>query len=65
VPNVLVANPDNMSEDLQQQITAAIYDNVEQLTQVQAAAADLDPSTAGEIGFMDVCPGSQAYFDDQ
>jgi len=65
VPNVLVANPDNMSEDLQQQITAAIYDNVEQLTQVQAAAADLDPSTAGEIGFMDVCPGSLTYFDTQ
>lgn len=63
VPNVLVANPDNMSEDLQQRITAAIYGNVEQLTQVHSAAADLDPSTAGDIDFMDVCPGSQAYFD--
>lgn len=65
VPNVLVANPDNMSEDLQERITAAIYDNVEQLTQVHSAAADLDPSTAGEIEFMDVCPGSLTYFDTQ
>ena len=65
VPNVLVANPDNMSEDLQERITAAIYDNVEQLTQVHSAAADLDPSTAGEIEFMDVCPGSMTYFDTQ
>jgi hypothetical protein len=65
VPNVLVANPDNMDEGLQEQITAAIFDNREQLTEVHPAAADLDPSTAGDIEFMDVCPGSQTYFDGQ
>lgn len=65
VPNVLVANPDNMDEGLQEQITAAIFDSREQLTEVHPAAADLDPSTAGEVDFMDVCPGSQAYFDGQ
>lgn len=65
VPNVLVANPDNMSQELQQAITTAIYDSREALTEVHPAAADLDPATADEIGFMDVCPGSQAYFDGQ
>ena len=65
VPNVLVANPDNMDEGLQEQITAAIFDNREQLTDVHPAAADLDASTAGDIEFMDVCPGSQTYFDGQ
>ena len=65
VPNVLVANPDNMDEGLQEQITAAIFDSRDQLTEVHPAAADLDASTAGEVEFMDVCPGSQAYFDGQ
>ena len=65
VPNVLVANPDNMDEDLQERITAAIFDSREELTQVHPAAADLDPATAGDIEFMDVCPGSQTYFDGQ
>lgn len=65
VPNVLVANPDNMDEGLQEQITAAIFNSREQLTEVHPAAADLDPATAGEVEYMDVCPGSQAYFDGQ
>ncbi|MGH8775653.1 MAG: TAXI family TRAP transporter solute-binding subunit [Jiangellaceae bacterium] len=65
VPNVLVANPENMPEELQQQITAAIYDNKEQLVAVHPAAEELDAGTASEIGFMEVCPGSQAYFDGQ
>ncbi len=65
VPNVLVANPDNMDEGLQEQITAAIFDSKDQLTDVHPAAADLDPATAGEIDYMEVCPGSQAYFDGQ
>lgn len=65
VPNVLVANPDNMDEGLQEQITAAIFDNREQLTDVHPAAAALDASTAGDLEFMDVCPGSQSYFDGQ
>lgn len=65
VPNVLVANPDNMDEGLQEQITAAIFDNREQLAEVHPAAGNLDASTAGDVEFMDVCPGSQAYFDGQ
>jgi TRAP transporter TAXI family solute receptor len=64
VPNVLVASPD-MPEDLQRQITAAIFDNREQLIEVHPAAEEMDPATAGDIDFMEVCPGAQAYFDEQ
>ncbi len=64
VPNVLVANT-NMAEDLQQQVTAAIFDHKEELVAVHAAAEALDPQTAGDVEFMDVCPGAQAYFDEQ
>jgi uncharacterized protein len=64
VPNVLVASPE-MPEDLQQQITAAIFDNREQLIEVHPAAEELDAATADEITFMEVCPGAQAYFDEQ
>ncbi len=61
-PNVLVANT-SMPEELQQQIAQAIFENKEQLVQVHPAASELDPATAGDIGFMDTCPGAQAYFD--
>ncbi|MEO3435032.1 TAXI family TRAP transporter solute-binding subunit [Inquilinus sp. CAU 1745] len=61
-PNVLVVRAD-MDEELQQNITAAIFDNKEDLVQVHPAAKELDPSTAGEIPFIETCPGSQAYYD--
>lgn len=61
VPNVLVANK-SMTTELQQQITAAIFDHKDELVAVHKAASALDPATAGDVGFMDVCPGSQAYF---
>ena len=64
VPNVLVAPP-GMAEDLQGEITAAMFENREQLIEVHPAAEELDAGTAGDIGFMDVCPGAQAYFDEQ
>jgi uncharacterized protein len=64
VSNVLVA-PTDMPEDLQRQITEAIYENREQLIEVHPAAEELDASTAADIDFMDICPGSQAYFDEQ
>ncbi len=64
VPNVLVASPD-MPEELQQQLTAAMFDNREALADVHPEANNLDPATAGDVGFMDVCPGSQRYFDEQ
>jgi uncharacterized protein len=64
VPNVLVVSSD-MPEDLQQQLTAALYDNLDALAEVHPEANNIDPATADEITFMDVCPGSQAYFDEQ
>lgn len=61
-PNILVARSD-MDESLQQAITAAIFDNKEDLVQVHPAAKELDASTAGEISFIETCPGAQAYYD--
>lgn len=61
-PNILVANT-SMDEGLQQDITAAIYENKEGLIKVHPAANDLDTATGGDIAFIDTCPGSQTYFD--
>jgi TRAP transporter TAXI family solute receptor len=60
-PNVLVVRTD-MEESLQQDIAAAIFDNKEDLVQVHPAAKELDASTAGEIPFIETCPGAQAYY---
>lgn len=62
VPNVLVVNP-AMSQDLQRQITEVLFEQKENLVQVHAAAGELDPATAGDVEFMDVCPGARAYYD--
>ena len=64
VPNLLVVNS-SMDEELQRQLTEAIFDNREQLAAAQAAAKGLDPATADEVDFMDVCPGAQSYFDER
>lgn len=61
-PNLLVAST-SMDEELQQNITAAIFDSKEQLVQVHPAAEELDPATAGDVPFVETCPGAQAYFD--
>jgi hypothetical protein len=63
VPNVLVVNT-SMSEDLQRQITQVLFEQKEDLVSVHPAAEELDASTAGEVDFMDVCPGAQAYYDE-
>ncbi|HYM52472.1 MAG TPA: TAXI family TRAP transporter solute-binding subunit [Candidatus Dormibacteraeota bacterium] len=64
VPNVLVVSSE-MPEDLQRQLTAALFDNKDALAQVHPEASNLDAATAGDLTFMDVCPGSQTYFDEQ
>jgi len=61
-PNILVANTD-MDESLQEDITRAIFENKEQLITVHPAANELDPATAGDVDFIETCPGAQAYFD--
>ncbi|HLU56196.1 MAG TPA: TAXI family TRAP transporter solute-binding subunit [Pseudonocardia sp.] len=62
VPNVLIARSD-MPEQLQQDITRTIFESKDQLAAVHPAANDLDPATAGDVSFVDVCPGAKAYFD--
>ena len=64
VPNVLVVN-NSMPEDLQRQITEVLFTQKEDLVQVHPAAEELDPATAGEVEFMDVCPGAQAFYESQ
>jgi TRAP transporter TAXI family solute receptor len=64
VQNVLVVNTD-MPEDLQRQITQAIFENKDDLVAVHSAAEAIEPEAAQEIEFMDICPGSQAYYDEQ
>ena len=61
VPNVLVVRPD-MPQPLQQDITRVIFENEQQLVAVHPTAADLDAATAGDVTFVPVCPGAQAYF---
>lgn len=63
VPNVLVVNT-SMPEDLQRQITEVLFEQKDALVAAHAAAAELDASTAGDVEFMDVCPGAQAYYDE-
>jgi uncharacterized protein len=61
-PNILVASTE-MDEQLQEDLTGAIFDNKQQLVQVHPAAKEFDPSTAGDVPFIDTCPGAQRYFD--
>lgn len=62
VPNVLIVRSD-MPQQMQQDITRTIFENKAQLATVHPAANELDPATAGQVGFVDVCPGAKAYFD--
>ncbi|GAB3520745.1 TAXI family TRAP transporter solute-binding subunit [Arthrobacter monumenti] len=61
-PNIMVASK-SMDEQLQEDVTTAIFENKDKLVQVHPAAKELDASTAGKIPFIDTCPGSQAYYD--
>lgn len=62
-PNILVANKD-MDEQLQEDVTRAIFEKKDALVQVHSAAKELDASTAGDVPFIDTCPGSQKYYDE-
>jgi hypothetical protein len=64
VPNVLVVNT-SMAEDLQRQITEVLFAQKDDLVQVHPAAGELDPATAGEVEFMDVCPGALSFYNSQ
>jgi TRAP transporter TAXI family solute receptor len=62
VPNVLVVN-NAMDEGLQEQLTALLFEHKDDLVAVHPAAEELDESTAGDVPFMDVCPGAQTFYD--
>jgi TRAP transporter TAXI family solute receptor len=64
VPNVLVVNS-SMPEDLQQDLTAVIFDHKDELVSVHDAANAIELELAQDVGFMEICPGSQAYYDEQ
>lgn len=61
VPNVLVVNT-SMDEGLQEQLTALLFEHKDDLVAVHPAANELDQETAGDVEFMDVCPGAQAFY---
>jgi uncharacterized protein len=63
VPNVLVVNT-SMDEQLQQDLTRLLFEEKDALVAVHPAAEELDLATAQEVPFMDICPGSQAYYDE-
>lgn len=63
VPNVLVVNT-SMDEQLQHDLTALLFEQKEALVAVHPAAEALDPEVAQDIGFIDICPGSQTYYDE-
>ncbi len=63
VPNVLVVNTD-MDEQLQEDLTRLLFEQKDALVDVHPAAEALDPELAQEVAFMDLCPGSQAYYDE-
>ena len=63
VPNVLVVNT-SMDEALQTELTRVLFEQKDALVSVHPAAVALDPEAAQDIAFMDICPGSQAYYDE-
>ena len=63
VPNVLVVNT-SMDEGLQTDLTRVLFEQKDALVDVHPAAEALDPEVAQDVAFMDLCPGSQAYYDE-
>jgi hypothetical protein len=63
VPNVLVVNT-AMDEQLQYDLTRILFEQKDALVEVHPAANALDPAIAQEVPFMDICPGSQRYYDE-
>jgi TRAP transporter TAXI family solute receptor len=63
VPNVLVVNT-SMDEGLQTELTRVLFEQKDALVEVHPAAEALDPEVAQDVAFMDLCPGSQSYYDE-
>ena len=63
VPNLLVVS-DAMPEDVAQQVTQAIFENLDDLARVHPEAENISVDTATETGDVPLHPGAQAYFDE-
>ncbi|TDD66273.1 TAXI family TRAP transporter solute-binding subunit [Jiangella aurantiaca] len=63
VPNVLLVR-DDLDEGTACALTKLVYSNVEALTEVHAAAADIDISLATEIDPIPLHPGAQQAIDE-
>lgn len=63
VPNYLVVS-DAMPEQTAQEVTAAIFENLDALEQVHPEAANISADTATDTGDVPMHPGAEAYFDE-
>ena len=63
VPNYLVVS-DAMPEETAQEVTAAIFDNLDALEQVHPEAANISADIATDTGDVPMHPGAEAYFDE-
>ena len=61
VMNILVAHQ-NMDDKTAYNIVKTIFEKKDDLVAVHPAANELDQETAGDVEFMDVCPGAQAFY---
>ena len=62
VPNLLVVS-DAMPEDVAEEVTRAIFENLDALAQVHPEAENISAETATDTGDVPMHPGAQAYFD--
>jgi uncharacterized protein len=62
VPNLLVVS-DAMPEDVAEDVTRAIFENLDDLAQVHPEAENISADTATDTGDVPLHPGAQAYFD--
>jgi TRAP-type uncharacterized transport system substrate-binding protein len=53
-----------MDEDLQHDLAAVLFDRKADLEQVHPEAKNIRLETATDVGFMDICPGAQRYFEE-
>lgn len=60
----LIASTDEVSEDLAYDITAALFDNIDQITVDQGESIDIEEALLG-IGDIPLHPGAERYFDEQ
>ena len=63
VPNVLVARPD-IDQELAYRITRLLFERKDDLVKVHPEARNLDPKTAREVEFMELCAGAKRYYDE-